>query len=268
MDEDGETRNVLLLVQYDGTDFAGWQAQEGLRTVQGVLAEAILSMVHHPVVATASSRLDAGVHARELPVSFETIRTIPLHGFLRGLNRALPPDVAVVGIRDFPPGLRPRDASVAKTYRYRLQTGPARLPLLHRTSWYVRGELDSGAMARAARHLLGEHDFAAFRATGCDSRTTSRRLHAFDVLPHPAAPVVDLVVTGNAFLRNMVRILVGTLVEVGLGRRDPDSMPALLAGGARPEAGRTAPAKGLTLMKVHFEGYPRIGKGLGNGAEK
>ncbi len=255
------TRNVLLLVQYDGTDFAGWQHQPGLRTVQGVLGEAVRAMVHHDVTLYGSSRTDAGVHARAMPVNFETHRTIPAEGFLRGLNGHLPPDAAVVEARDVPAGFRARDAAVAKTYRYLFQTGPCALPLHRRTAWWVRRRaLDLGAMRDAAQRLVGEHDFAAFRSSSCVSKTTMRRMYRLDLTELGADGLLALDITGNAFLHNMVRVIAGTLAEVGWGQRAPESLDALLSAGARAAAGVTAPAHGLTLVQVHFEGYPRLGK--------
>ena len=255
------TRNVLLWVQYEGTDFSGWQYQLEDRTVQGVLGEAVRKMVRHEVTLYGSSRTDAGVHARALPVNFETLRdTITLHGFMRGLNSHLPNDVAVIGVEERPLGWRARRAAVAKTYHYRYQLGRARQPLLWRSSWNVRAEtLDVDAMRAAAARLVGTHDFAAFRAAGCDSKSTLRLMHSVEVDPE-GPDLLLLRITGNAFLRNMVRVIAGSLAEVGRGRRDADSLSAALASRVRAHAGPTAPARGLTLQQVHFDGYPRVGK--------
>ncbi len=272
-------RTVLLLVEFDGTDFAGWQSQRAQRTVQGVLREALEAMVRHPVVPRASSRTDAGVHALAMPVTFDTTAAIPPQGFLRGLNALLPPDVAVRRAREAPPGWRPRDAAVAKTYRYRWLAGPSRRPMERRDRWDVRRPLDVGAMRQAAAHLVGDFDFSSFRSSSCGARTTQRRLYRVDVEaaegrgaelpvgfdePGGADDGVwqrgAIVVTGNAFLHNMVRILAGTLVEVGHGRRDPAWVAEVLAARDRRRAGPTAPAHGLTLERVHFTGYPRLGK--------
>jgi tRNA pseudouridine38-40 synthase len=252
--------NKVLMVQYDGTAFAGWQFQPACRTVQGVLAEAVTAMVHHPVELFASSRTDAGVHARAMPVAFDTTRTIAAGNFLRGLNALLPPDVSVTGACEGPAGFRPREASVAKTYVYQLQTGPRRA-LRARSSWWLRRQtLDVAAMQEAARHFLGEHDYRAFRSVHCDSRSTARHIHAASVSGPDIDGVVSFEVTGNAFLRNMVRIMAGALVAVGVGRRPPAWIAGMLASGQRDDAAQTAPPEGLTLYDVHFSGYPRIGK--------
>lgn len=259
---DAPTRTVLLTVQYDGTDFHGWQFQPNLRTVQGELAAAVATMVQHGATLHGTSRTDAGVHARALPVAFDTARAIPAHGLLRGLNSLLPADLGVISVLDVPFGFRPREAAVAKTYTYRYQIGLARRPLTSRSSWFVRRRrLDLDAMQEAASYLLGEHDFSSFRAAHCDALSTLRTMHAVALSEPDASEMVTLTVTGNAFLRNMVRIIAGTLAEVGFGGRRASSVGDALAGRDRRLAGQTAPASGLTLTAVHFEGYPRLGKG-------
>ena len=257
---DAPLRTVRLVAQWDGTDFAGWQFQPRERTVQGTLAQALERMVQHPVVLYASSRTDSGVHARAMPIAFDTPRSIPPENFLKGLNSLLPADLSVTDARDEAPGWRPRDQAVAKTYTYRLQLGPRR-PLAARQAWWLGWrQLDVPAMRRAAEHFVGEHDFAGFRAAQCDAHTTRRRMYRVDVSELDAEQRVTIDVTGNAFLRNMVRIMVGTLADVGFGRREPAWVAERLADGDRTKSGQTAPACGLTLTQVHFEGYPRLGK--------
>ena len=253
------SRNLLLTVQYDGTAFSGWQHQPGRRTVQGELGAVVASMTGHAVELWASSRTDAGVHARAMPVRFETRSTIPPLGFLRGLNARLPDDISVSEVVPFPLGLRPREASVAKTYHYRVQLGPRRA-LSSRHAWWLRQPVcDLEAMREAAAFFLGEHDYAAFRSVHCDAKSTRRCVHVVSIT-RDEDDLVLISITGNAFLRNMVRVMAGSLVAVGLGRRAPAWIGALLASGMRDDAAQTAPAHGLTLHTVHFDGYPRIGK--------
>jgi tRNA pseudouridine38-40 synthase len=259
--EDGATRTVLLTVQYDGGAFSGWQHQPALRTVQGVLGDAVTQMVHHPVELHASSRTDAGVHARAMPVAFDTLRAIPASGFLRGLNAILPDDLSVTTAVEAPYGFRPREASVAKTYRYIYQLGPRRALTGRHAWWLKRDALDIGAMRDAALLYIGEHDYAAFRSVHCDAKSTMRHIHTATVSDADAEGRVCFEVTGNAFLRNMVRVMAGALAAVGLGRRPPAWVGELLATRIREDAAQTAPACGLTLAEVHFRGYPRIGKG-------
>jgi len=253
-------RTLLLHVQYDGTDFCGWQYQPRQRTVQGELMARIGAMVHHPVDLQASSRTDAGVHAQAMPVVFDTPRTIPPRGFLRGLNVNLPPDLSVLDVSEQPFGFRPRDASVAKTYLYRYQLGSRRALHDRYTWWLRRPSLNIEAMRAGAMHFVGEHDFEAFRSIHCDSRSTERFIHDINLSDPDEDEVVTLTITGNAFLRNMVRIMAGSLFNVGLGRLPPDWIPAAIASGRRQDGSQTAPASGLMLAKVHFSGYPRIAK--------
>lgn len=261
MTERARHRGVLLTVQYDGTDFHGWQVQPGQRTVQTTLTEAIERMVRHPITPRGTSRTDSGVHARALPVAFDTFRPISADGFMRGLNSLLPADCAVVDAREVPWGFRPRDAAVAKTYTYRYQTGPVRRPLRARTSWFLRRRyFDHAALAAACGELVGEHDFTSFRAADCDARSAVRHIHRIDVSPEDEDRVVTLTITGNAFLRNMVRIIAGTLAQVALGQRTAASVGDAIRARDRRAAGPTAPPGGLTLTTVHFEGYPRLGK--------
>ncbi len=258
------TRTLLLHVQFDGTDFAGWQMQATLRTVQGELSRAVETMTGHPTTLYAASRTDAGVHAMAMPVCFDTDCAVPTSGFSRGLNTMLPDDLAVISVDEVEPGFRTRRAAVAKTYRYQFQIGEARRPILNRqAAWVKRPSIDVEAMAEAAKRYLGDHDFSAFRAAQCDARTTIRRMYSVSVTAHETEPLVCFEVTGNAFMRHMVRIMAGTLLEVGRGRYTADDVSALLESGDRTQSGPTAPAAGLTLIKVHFDSYPKIDSPLG-----
>lgn len=267
--------SVLVRLAYDGTDFHGFarQPQPGphgpLRTVQGVLEAALAELYRQPVRTRGASRTDAGVHALGQIVGFEAPLAIPLRGVLLGLGGKLPRDLGVVGVwqAELPDGapVDPRFWNLGKHYRYRVRTTPWRVPQTDRGEWHMPRPLDVAAMQAAARHFVGEHDFAGFRASGCQARTTVRRLHAVDVRGgadelRPADPtcvpddgraqLVHIDVRGEAFLQNMVRIIAGTLVEVGLGRRAPDSIAGLLAEPDRRAAGPTAPPEGLTLVEV------------------
>ena len=254
------SRNLMMLVQFDGTGFAGWQRQDGLDTIQGHLEQAVESMVRHPVQVRSTSRTDAGVHARGMPAQFTTDRDIPCEGFQRGLNTLLPSTIAVLSVEERPPGWLARHAAVAKTYTYRFLTGPSRRPLGARERWYLGSHpFDGDAMRRASDLLLGSHDFSSFRSSACVSKTAVRHIHEITVEERERGEV-DLTVIGNAFLHNMVRIIAGTLSEVALGRRTPESLEEVLAARDRRRAGITAPAHGLTLERVHFDGYPALGK--------
>jgi len=260
-DASGQTRHgVRLVLRYEGTAFAGYQEQPGQRTVQGVLQDAVERVAGHPIKARGASRTDAGVHADGQVVAFDTTRVLPPERWGLALNRYLPDDVAVRTAESCAVGYTPRFDAQHKTYRYLLHVGPLRDPLLRTRVWHLgrqlrslRGPLDLAAMRDAAARLVGTHDFKAFRAADDERELTVRTLHAFEVIDAYLgnAELIALEVVGSAFMKNMVRILTGTLVEVGLGRMAPGAVSALLEASAqRSAAGPTAPALGLTLVSM------------------
>jgi tRNA pseudouridine38-40 synthase len=203
-----------------------------------------------PLRVIGAGRTDAGVHARGMVAHVSVSRLLPLSAYREGVNRLLPPDVAVRTAEVAHDGFHARFDARGKWYRYTLQLSPVRSPLLGRTAWHLRARLDLAAMERAARDFVGRHDFAAFRGAGCDARTTEREIFSADLTIENDLVRID--VRGGGFLRHMVRTMVGTLVEVGLGRRPADDVARLLACGCRTSAGRTAPAQGLCLMEVWY----------------
>jgi tRNA pseudouridine38-40 synthase len=243
-------RTVRLVLEYDGTGLAGWQRQANAPTVQQHVEDALATMTKRPVRVTAASRTDAGVHAEGQVAAFRTDTSIPLHGFRRGLNALLPPAIAVVAADEVSAEFNPRFDSRGKHYRYRLWTRPERSPLHARSSWHRPYPLDLAAMRAGAERLVGEHDFSAFRAAGCTSRHAIRRIDRIDIEAGGSAVAVHVI--GNAFLRNMVRILAGTLVSVGEGTLTPDQLSDILASRDRTRAGVTAPPQGLTLVRVFY----------------
>lgn len=210
-------------------------------------------MLGHDVAVTGASRTDAGVHARAQIASFRTERTIPLHGIRRGMNSILPPAIAIVGADEVGGDFHPRFSATGKHYRYTILVRQDRSPFWRDRAWHRPQGVDIARMQAAAAALVGEHDFAAFRAAGCAARTTRRRIDTVAV----AVSETDLVtvdVRGNAFLRHMVRIITGTLVEVGEGRREVAEVAEILASGDRTRAGQTAPPGGLALLEVFYDG--------------
>jgi tRNA pseudouridine38-40 synthase len=247
---DPDARNLRLVVEYDGTDFAGWQRQDGQRTVQGCLEEAVATMTGTPTFVRGAGRTDAGVHAFGQVANFRTKARIPLGGFLRGLNANLPPDIAVRDVTEVDAAFDARFAARGKLYRYQVYNHLVRSPLHGRTSWHIRAPLDLPAMRDAATVFIGEHDFAAFRAADCERKTTVRILRRLDV--EDDGPLIRFDVEGTAFLKNMVRILVGTLVAVGRGKLTRADLVRIQAARDRTQAGMTAPARGLTLVYVNY----------------
>jgi tRNA pseudouridine38-40 synthase len=267
-------RHIRLLVEYDGTGLCGWQRQANGPTVQGHLEAALGKLLAHEVTVTGASRTDAGVHARGQVVSFRTERAIPLHGIRRGLNSMLPPAIAIIEASLATEDFHPRFSATGKHYRYFLFTRAERSPQWHRRAWHHPTALDLAAMREAAKALIGEHDFAAFRAAGCTAKHTVRRIDQIEIAelsgelsgsglsPSSGDParswIVAVDVRGNAFLRNMVRIVVGTLVEVGQGRRPASQVAEILALKDRTRAGITAPAHGLELVSVRYDGRKMV----------
>ena len=244
-------RHIRLVVEYDGTGLHGWQRQANASTVQQHLEEALAQLLAHDVQIVGASRTDAGVHARGQVASFRTERAIPLHGIRRGLNSMLPPQIAVRDAAEVPDAFHPRFSALGKHYRYTILARPDRSPRWRDRAWHHAEPLSIDAMREGAMALIGEHDFAAFRAAGCAAKTTVRRLDAIDIArPEPEWILID--VHGNAFLRNMVRILVGTLTEVGTGKRPPWQVAEILELRDRTRGGITAPAQGLELVEVRY----------------
>jgi len=241
-----------LSLEYDGRDFAGWQIQPaGQRTVQGILQEAFRRVTGREVRVIGAGRTDAGVHAEGQVASVVVETELAPDRLRRALNGVLPPDLAVWECVLAPEGFHARYQARSKLYCYRIWNGESRSPLRARRSCHVPGGLDLEAMRRAAALLLGPHDFAAFQTAGSAVRSTERTLLRLDIEGEPRGEVL-LLVEGDGFLRQMVRILAGTLIEIGLGRRNATGLPAVLAARERSRAGRTAPAQALTLIRVCY----------------
>ena len=248
----GGVRNIRLVLEYDGTSLHGWQRQANGPTVQQHLEEALAQLLAHEVTVTGASRTDAGVHARGQVASFRTERAIPLHGIRRGLNSLLPDAIAVREADEVDDAFHPRFSATGKHYRYTILVARDRSPRWRDRAWHHPEPLDRAAMRAGAAHMLGEHDFAAFRAAGCTARTTTRRIDTVDLTDEGDLLLID--VRGNAFLRNMVRIVVGTLADVGTGRLAPGQVAEIIASKDRTKAGKTAPAHGLELVAVNYDG--------------
>lgn len=240
----------MLTVAYDGTNYSGWQVQPNGLAVQQVVEEALEQLLKERVQVRSSGRTDAGVHARAMAASFSTSRNLPLRAFVEGANRFLPADIAIQSARIVPEGFKPITMAHAKRYRYTIINSTVRTPLDRLYSWQIREPLDLAAMEEAAARFVGRHDFAAFRASNCVARTTVRRIDSVLIIRNGDRITID--VTGGGFLKNMVRVMVGTLVGIGKGRFAPSDIDRLLRGGDRKEAGSTAPACGLCLMEVVY----------------
>jgi tRNA pseudouridine38-40 synthase len=257
----GPPRGVCLRLAYEGTAFSGWQVQPGRRTVQGVLAEAIRAVSGEVLRPQGTSRTDAGVHALDQVAVFTSSSTLDAATWARALDTHLPPDVAVISARDVPPDYDPLAAAVGKRYRYRIHDAPARPVLDRHLVWRWRGRLDCAVVREAARHLEGEHDFTSFEKTPSTRVSKVRTIHEISVgrpagVARSGADELWIEVEGNGFLHNMVRIIVGSLVMVGAGRRPPTWLAEALAARRRPAAGPTAPPQGLVLAATRLSPDP------------
>ena len=246
-------RLLALRLEYDGTAYAGWQRQDGLPSVQGCLEEAIRKITGKASACIAAGRTDAGTHAEGQVVHFRTPSKLPVETWVPALNAHLPPDIAVAEAWEpAHKGFHARYSARGKTYVYTIWNSRGRSALLGNRSWQVPVPLDLTAMRRAARRLVGRHDFRAFaQVHGVkDRKSTVRTLKSLTVKAE--GPKILITAVGDGFLTHMVRILAGTLVEVGKGKRTAASVGVALKSRCRPEAGITAPARGLCLMKVDY----------------
>lgn len=249
-----------ITLAYDGTDYVGWQRQASGTSIQGLIEDALRELDGRDVTVTGAGRTDAGVHALGQVAAFSLVRTIDTTTLVRALNAHLPQDVRVWSAAEVAETFHPRFDARSKSYRYRLWNGDVVNPFERRYVWHVIGALNVEAMDEAARMLEGTHDFAAFQGTGSDAKTTTRTVFGSRVVrarhpPHhtPQTAVVDYEVCGDGFLRHMVRAIVGSLVEVGRGRREPAWIREVLASRSRALAGDTAPPHGLALTAVRYE---------------
>ena len=249
-------RTLLLRLAYEGGRFSGWQSQPGRRTVQGVLAEAITAVSGEPILPKGASRTDAGVHAADQLVGFTSTKDHAPQVWLKALNANLPEDVVVLSAAEAPEDFDPVSAAVTKRYRYRIHDAASRPVLARPFVWRWKTPLDTAAMQAAAEHLIGEHDFSSFENPSSPRQSKIRRIDAIDIGRRQGGDEVPgaevwIEVEGNGFLYNMVRIIVGTLVMVGCGKRSPEWTGEVVAACHRPAAGPTAPPQGLMLLRIN-----------------
>jgi tRNA pseudouridine38-40 synthase len=239
-----------LILSYRGGSYAGWQRQENALTVQQVLEEALGRLLRFPALVQGAGRTDAGVHARGQAASFTLPEPFPVRGLVHGTNHHLPADVRVLAAAAMPAGFHARKHAIGKEYSFRLSRAAVVSPLDAPFTVRVPAEIDPARMAQATELLPGRHDFSAFALAGGAHGQPFRTI--FSAVWEEAGEELRLRIVGDGFLRGMVRALVGTLIEVGMGRRSPVSIADLLRGRPRSEAGPTAPAHGLVLEKVLY----------------
>lgn len=247
---------IKIIVAYDGSAYVGWQLQPNGVSIQQCVEQALLQLSGEQIRVHSSGRTDAGVHARGMVCHFITDRMLPLTAWREGLNRFLPEDIAVRAAEIVPEGFHARYSAIGKHYRYTLLRDPLRSPLERRTTWRIKAHLDLDVMKEACAVLTGVHDYAAFRSAGCSSPATEKYIYAITLTEVDALLYVD--VHGNGFLRHMVRMMVGTLVEIGRGRRSVETLKSMLEDPASAPAAITAPPQGLCLMRVDYGAYEPV----------
>ncbi|HYQ47623.1 MAG TPA: tRNA pseudouridine(38-40) synthase TruA [Thermodesulfovibrionales bacterium] len=254
-------RYIKLLLEYDGTAYQGWQSQRSGLTIQDILGNAIAGITGSRVRLTAASRTDAGVHALGQVAAFGTGSDLAAGVMKRALNAKLPRDIRILSAEETHQAFHPRYDAKKKRYVYIVMLSSSGSSFFPRYTWQVRSTLASDAMSKAAAHLFGKHDFSAFRGSGCGARTTIRTISSIALTVLDRMDFMSMTVQGvyikvaieaDAFLRHMVRNIVGTLVEVGKGRISVDEIPDILESRDRTKAGPTAPSSGLFLERVYY----------------
>ena len=246
-------RTFKLTVQYDGTDYVGWQRQAEGISIQGLLEDALRPIEGDHVTVHGAGRTDAGVHARGQVASVRMSTSLDASTLARALNAVLPLDVRIASAEAMPDDFHARFSATGKVYDYQIVNGPFVSPFVRRYVWHVIPRMDVDAMRIAASALIGEHDFAAFQTTGSEVHTSVRRVRRIEWMGEGGSDDPLIVrIEGDGFLRHMVRTIAGTLVEIGLGRWRAEEMHAILASRDRARAGTTAPAAGLVLREVLY----------------
>ena len=241
---------IKLIVAYDGTDYCGWQIQPNGITVEEVLNRALSRLTGEEIRVIGASRTDAGVHARGNIAVLDTASTIPAERFAYAVNPLLPEDIVVVKSEEVPQDWHPRYQNSVKTYEYRILNREMPDPLKRKYTWHVSFPLDIDKMREAAEHLKGQHDFRSFCSVHTAVKSTVRTIYTLDIVK--SGDEIIIRISGNGFLYNMVRIIAGTLAEVGRGFRTPEDVRDLLTAKEREQAGATAPPQGLTLIRIEY----------------
>jgi len=251
-------RRILLKVAYDGTAYCGWQIQPDAPTIEGVLNRELSKLTGEAVAVIGASRTDAGVHAEGAIAVFDTNSRIPGEKFSYALNTSLPKDIRIRKSMDVACDFHPRKTATKKTYEYRIWHDEFLHPLKRLYYYHVYTPLDASKMQEAAKAFVGEHDFSGFCSIKTQAESTIRTIYDINVRTLEDEREIVISVTGNGFLYNMVRIIAGTLIEVGQGKIDPAEMRLIIESGDRDRAGNTAPANGLCLKEYEFLEYPEI----------
>lgn len=244
-------KNIKIVVEYDGTAYHGWQSQRNAVAIQDVIEAALENLTGEEIKLTGSGRTDAGVHAFGQVANFRTSSSIPPQKISYALNGVLPRDIVVKHSREVKAKFHSRYDAKAKKYKYIILNSEFPTVFMRDRAWHIRTPLDCDAMREALKGFLGTHDFSSFMSSGSSVESTVRTV--FSTCLHEDGECIEVEVTANGFLYNMMRIIVGTLVEVGTGEAQPGEIPGIVESGKREKAGITAPAHGLYLVKVYYD---------------
>jgi tRNA pseudouridine38-40 synthase len=245
-------RNIKLTLEYDGTNYHGWQSQigSGKPTIQDTLEKALFSLAKEEIKTYSSGRTDAGVHALGHVANFTTISTIPAAAWAPALNHLLPHDIRILLSQEVALDFNARFSALGKSYKYRILNRHAPTALERYYAWHVNMPLNVTNMSAALEHVIGKHDFSAFRGSGCNAKSPVRHITRASI--NTMGDIIEIWLEADAFLQYMVRNITGTLVEVGLGRFSSDEVKSMLQSRDRTKAGRTAPSQGLYLVRVSY----------------
>lgn len=244
-------KRIMLTVAYDGTNYSGWQIQPHAETIEGILNRELSRLLGEEIKVIGASRTDAGVHAEGAVCVFDTESKIPSDKFSYALNQSLPQDIRIRKSEEVPSDFHPRKCESRKTYAYRIWHDQFPMPTKERYTYWVYTKLDVERMRKAASYLVGQHDFVSFCSTHTQTENTVRTIWYLSVLEE--GKEITILVCGNGFLYNMVRIIAGTLIEIGQGKREPEEVKEMLLARDRASSGPTAPPQGLCLMEYEFD---------------
>lgn len=243
-------KRIKIIVAYDGTNYNGWQVQPAGITIEGVLNQALTELLREPITVIGASRTDSGVHSLGNAAVFDTNTKIPAEKISYALNQYLPEDIVIQDSCEMPPDFHPRRCASRKTYEYKILNRTFPMPLNRHDTYFCYRKIDVEKMQQAAQYFIGEHDFKSFCSVHAQVESTVRTIYDLTVTKHQ--DIITIRITGSGFLYNMVRILAGTLLQAGIGERQPEEMPRILAAKERAAAGPTAPAHGLTMAGIEF----------------
>ena len=244
-------KRVMLIVAYEGTNYHGWQVQPNGVTIESVLNEKLSELLGEEIIVTGASRTDSGVHSLGNVAVFDTNTRIPPEKICYALNQRLPEDIVVQSSREVPLEFHPRKCNSKKTYEYRILNRKVPMPTLRKDTYFYYRPLNIEKMQQAAQYLVGEHDFKSFCSIHTQAQETVREIFSCEV--EKQEEVIKIRIIGAGFLYNMVRIIAGTLIQVGIGEILPEEIPSILQKCHRSAAGPTAPAHGLTMIGIQFE---------------